>query len=83
MREWHYLITDKEGLHARPAAQLMMLAKTFQSEIRGEFNGRFADLKSVIETLGLGAVCGDQVCIRAVGPDEEEAIDAIRQLLEP
>ncbi|MBT9778289.1 HPr family phosphocarrier protein [Clostridium sp. MCC353] len=82
MREWCFQITDPCGLHAKPASMLMMTARKFQSEIRGDLNKYSADLKNVIEILGLGAEFGDRVLIRAEGPDEAEAIEAIKEAFE-
>lgn len=82
MREWRCRIADSEGLHVRPASELMMQARKFRSQIRGDFDKRSADIKDVLEIMGLGAKQGDVVCFSADGPDEEEAIEAIRRIME-
>ncbi|PNV63979.1 HPr family phosphocarrier protein [Clostridium sp. chh4-2] len=82
MREWRFQITDPCGLHARPASALTMTARKFQSELRGDSNKHSADLKNIIEILGLGAEFGDDVLIRAEGPDEAEAIEALKEAFE-
>jgi phosphoenolpyruvate---glycerone phosphotransferase subunit DhaM len=72
------VLADPEGLHARPAAELVKLAGRFAARI--QVNGR--DARSLLGVLALGLRKGDQVRIEADGPDAAEAVDAVRDLLE-
>ena len=65
------------GLHARPAARLVSIARDFNAEIKLRANNREADAKSVAALLMLAAAQNTQVQITATGPDEAEAASAV------
>jgi PTS hybrid protein len=71
------VLTDPEGLHARPAAELVKLAGRFRSSVRVND----ADGRSLLRILALGLRKGDTVRIEAAGPDARAAVDALRELL--
>ncbi len=77
MREFNYVITDPEGIHARPAGELVTKAKSFQSEIKIVKDGRDADCKRIFGIMGLGVKCGQEVTMTFDGPDEDEASKAL------
>lgn len=81
MKEFTYVITDKEGIHARPAGELVKLAKTFGSSIHVEKDGKKADAKKVFGLMGLGAKQGHEITIRIEGEDEAAAAEAIGTFL--
>src|SRR4051794_11840693 len=72
------VLADPEGLHARPAAELVKLAGRFAARV--QVNGR--DARSLLGILALGLRQGDRVRIEADGPDAADAVDAVRALLE-
>ena len=45
MKEFKYVIKDNEGIHARPAGELVKLAKSFESSVMIEKEGKKADCK--------------------------------------
>jgi phosphocarrier protein FPr/phosphocarrier protein len=71
------------GLHARPAARLSKLAGEYdaQAEIVAE-DGRAASVRSPVAMLGLGLRPGAQMTVRAGGPQADEAVAALVELLE-
>ncbi len=69
------------GIHARPAARLGELAKTFASSIRIECHDKTADLRSPIGLLSLGVRHDDSITLTAQGPDAATAIAAIADLI--
>src|SRR5437588_1037786 len=71
-------ILNKTGLHARPAATFVDLAKRFQAEIRVRSDGTVANGKSLISLLQLGAEHGATVRVSAQGPDAADALDALK-----
>ena len=73
MKEFTYTITDKDGMHARPAGRLAMCAKQFASDISVKANGKTADGKRVISLMMLGAVLGTTLTFCVSGEDEEKA----------
>lgn len=81
MKEFRYTITDREGIHARPAGDLVKTAVRFQSSLtigKGEKSG---DLKRIFSIMGLAAKQGEEIVITADGPDEADAIQAIEEFL--
>jgi phosphotransferase system HPr (HPr) family protein len=79
-REERLIVSNKVGLHARPAALLVKVAQKFDAEIEVSLNGRKANAKSIMGLLTLCAECGAQVKVSASGDDAEEAIRAITDL---
>jgi phosphocarrier protein HPr len=72
------------GLHARPAADFVRAAGAFASTVRIEnLTGRrpAANAKSIIAVLAAGAESGHIVKITAEGPDEEQALETLAELL--
>lgn len=81
MVTWTYEIQDPEGLHARPASKLVMTAMKYESDIRIMCGQNSADAKNILELLALGVDRKDKILVRAVGSDEEEALEAVRMTL--
>jgi len=69
------------ALHARPAAELVRAAGRLAATVTIEANGRRANVKSILEILGLGAVGGTELKIGATGPDAEEAARALAEVI--
>ena len=55
MKEFKYVITDAEGIHARPATMLVKKAAGFKSDINIEAVGKKVNAIGVLGVLGLGA----------------------------
>lgn len=80
-RERTARIVNRDGLHARPAAEFVKLANTFTSEIwvrkaELEVNG-----KSIMGVMMLAAEYGSEVVIRASGEDADAALDELAALV--
>ncbi|KOX48358.1 PTS fructose transporter subunit IIA [Streptomyces purpurogeneiscleroticus] len=65
------------GLHARPAAHWVAVAKSCSARIQVRHEAQVADAKSLIGLLQLGLRCGDPVTISAEGDDEAGALARI------
>ncbi len=76
------VITNEQGLHARPAQLLARLALQFDSIIDLVRDSQRVDAKSILHMLTLGADQGTKLIIEAKGPDAEEALDALVRLVE-
>ena len=74
-------IVNQLGLHARPAAQIVKIASTFQSEIEIVKDGMAVNGKSIMGVMMLAAECGSSITLRATGPDEAAAVDALAALV--
>lgn len=81
MKTIQYTITDREGIHARPAGLLVKQANKFQSDITLQKDGQTADAKRIFSVMGLAAKQGQVVTVTAEGPDEEAAVQAIEKCL--
>ncbi|CAM3820733.1 phosphocarrier protein HPr [Alkalicoccus chagannorensis] len=81
MAEQQYKITAETGIHARPATQLVNKAGQFESEVTLEYNGKSVNLKSIMGVMSLGVSQGAEVTIKAEGPDEQEAISALDEVM--
>ena len=66
MKEFKYVVTDAEGIHARPAGLLVKKA--------GEFTSSVTHAKRIFGVMGLGVKTGEEVTITADGADEDAAI---------
>ncbi len=70
-------VINATGLHARPAASVVTLAKKFNSRIMIEKNGEQANARSLVSILALDIRMGDTVRILAKGDDQTMAIEAL------
>jgi phosphocarrier protein HPr len=75
------VIIDPLGLHLRPAAKLVLVAKSFLSDVRVLCRGNTANAKSILDLATLAAECGTTLEIVAHGPDAQEAVTALTDLL--
>jgi phosphocarrier protein len=75
-------IINKLGLHARAAAKLVTTASRFAAEINISHNGQTVNGKSIMGVMMLAASKGTEITVAASGQDEEEALQAICQLVE-
>jgi len=74
-------IVNSLGLHARPAARIVKLASDFQSDIEIVKDGMPVNGKSIMGVMMLAAECGSAILLRAHGPDEAAAVDALAALV--
>ncbi len=75
------LICNKLGLHARAAAKLVTLASEFSAEIFLHHGDKKVNGKSIMGVMMLAASKGTQLVLCADGSDEQQAIEAIEQLV--
>lgn len=77
MKEFSYTITDKDGIHARPAGMLVKEAGKFSSKISISKGEKTGDLKKIFSVMSLAAKKDDVVKVTADGPDEDTAIEQL------
>ena len=77
MKEFKYVITDNEGIHARPAGELVKLVKGFESTVSIEKEGKKVDCRKLLALMGLGVKKGHRLRFTAQGADAEQALKAI------
>jgi phosphocarrier protein HPr len=74
-------VTNKLGLHARPAAQFVKRVRSFRSEIwLVTADGRYS-ASSLIDVLRANLDCGASATLEAHGVDAEEAVERLEKLL--
>ncbi len=81
MLELEIEIINKLGLHARAAAKLVACASGFKSAIDIEKSGRRVNAKSIMGVMMLAASQGSMVKLYIEGDDSEQAIEALRELI--
>ncbi len=75
------IILNHLGLHARPAMSFVDVANTFTSEIRVRKDSQEVDGKSIMQMMMLAATKGTELLLLAQGPDAQDAVDALGELV--
>ena len=75
------VVNNQVGLHARPATFFIQKANEFKSTILVEKEERRVNAKSLLGILSLGITKGTTINLIADGPDEEEAVTALVDLI--
>lgn len=75
------VIQSENGMHARPASQIVSACNAYESEIFINHQDTQANARSIMNLLGLGISKGDEVEVVADGPDADEAEQAIAKIL--
>jgi phosphocarrier protein len=74
-------VSNRQGIHARPAHALATLAGTFQASIEIVRGGIVADAKSILAIMTLAAEQGAELLLRAEGDDAHQALAALERLI--
>lgn len=76
-----FLIKNKLGLHARAATVLAQLAMQFDAQIMLYQDDKMAEGDSVLALMLLESSQGKEVRVVCEGPDAQQALDAIGELI--
>jgi phosphocarrier protein HPr len=79
--EKNLIISNKSGIHVRPAAQIADVANKFDSDIIIMKDNTEVNAKSIMDILTLAAGQGTKITVRATGVDEKKAIEEIEFLI--
>ena len=82
MKEATLTLKNRLGLHARAAAKLVQAASSFDSKVSLTRDGEEVDGKSILGLLLLAAGKGTPLLVRVEGTDEEQALAALRDLVD-
>jgi phosphocarrier protein len=82
MTEAVVVVSNESGLHVRTCSDFVKVAAQFRSEIFVQHNGTEINGKSILGLIGLAAEAGSMIKVRADGPDEREAVAALKELVE-
>ena len=81
MCEREVRIENRNGLHARPAAEIVKAASKFSSEVTIRRDDLEVNGKSIMGVMMLAAEYGTTIFLRANGDDAEQAVEAIAALV--
>ena len=76
-----FTVTNKLGIHARPAAQFVKTASNFSCDIQVENDDEQADGKSIMGLMMLAAGHGSVLTITTHGDDEDIALEELGSLI--
>lgn len=82
MLERDIVVSNKLGLHARASAKLVQLVQGFKSTVWLISKGREVNAQSIMGVMMLAAGLGSEVELEVDGPDEQQAFDAIKALVD-
>jgi phosphocarrier protein len=75
-------VVPEDGLHARPASQVVEAANEYESDVTvAPADGISVDAASMLAVTGLGIGSGDEADLTADGPDEQAALDELETIL--
>lgn len=75
------VIQNKYGLHARPAAEFVKAAHTFECDVQVCKDDLEVNGKSIMGMMMLAAERGAEIVIRTSGPDADEAMEKLVELV--
>ncbi len=78
----HFLVANKLGIHARPAAMFVKTANRFRCDIFVEKDGEKVNGKSIMGLMMLAAGPGSKLIVHAQGNDASQALAEIETLIE-
>jgi phosphotransferase system HPr (HPr) family protein len=81
MVEKKVIVSLQTGLHARPAAMFVQVANKFASEIYVLKDTKKVNAKSIMGIMSLAVSKGTEITIQADGPDAEEAVNALAEIV--
>ncbi len=81
MKEFKYVITDPEGIHARPAGEFVKAAKEFESDVTIAKDGKAVSAKKIFGVMGLAAKQGQEITVTVEGADEDKAAAELEAFL--
>ena len=80
--EQEFVISNKQGLHARPAALFVQIAEKYDSEVTVIKDQERVNGKSIMGLLMLGAHYQSKIVIIVDGADAPQAMDDIKRFFD-
>ncbi len=75
-----FVVSNKLGIHARPAAMFVKVANQFAAEVFVEKDGERVNGKSIMGLMMLAAGPNSSVTVEAIGDDAESALEELAKL---
>ncbi len=82
MKSQKVTIVDEIGIHARPASAIVNTTSKYNSKVEFKVEDKIANAKSIINLMALGVKKGAEIEIIVDGPDENEALETLVQIME-
>ena len=74
-------VVNENGIHARPAAEIVKVAAKFRANITLARDGLEVNGKSIMGVMMLAAECGSSILAKATGDDANQALDALETVI--
>jgi phosphocarrier protein len=74
-------IVNQRGLHARASAKFVKCAESFDADITVSRDGMSVPATSIMGLMMLGAAMGTSISVEARGPQAQQALDALAELV--
>ena len=81
MKEFKYVVTDPEGIHARPAGILVKQAAGYQSTVKITKGEKTADAKRIFGVMGMGVKTGEDVTSTVEGGADDTTVQGLEACL--
>ena len=81
MKEFRYVITDEQGIHARPAGLFVKEAAACECKVTISKEGKEVDAKRILGVMGLGVKKGQEIVLKTEGADEDVAMEKLSAFL--
>lgn len=81
MKEFTYVITDEQGIHARPAGLFVKDAAACECSVTIGKGGKEVDAKRILGVMSLGVKKGEEITLKTDGADEEAAMEKLSTFL--
>ena len=81
MKEFRYVITDEQGIHARPAGLFVKEAAACECNVTISKEGKEVDAKRILGVMGLGVKKGQEIVLKTDGADEDTAMEKLSAFL--
>ncbi len=81
MKEFRYVITDEQGIHARPAGLFVKEAAACACSVTVSKDGKEVDAKRILGVMSLGVKKGQEIVLKTDGEGEEEAMEKLSTFL--
>lgn len=81
MKEFRYVITDEQGIHARPAGLFVKEAAACECNVTISKEGKEVDAKRILGVMGLGVKRGQEIVLKTDGADEDAAMEKLSAFL--
>ena len=81
MKEFRYVITDEQGIHARPAGLFVKEAAACECNVTISKEGKEVDAKRILGGMGIGVKKGQEIVLKTDGADEDAAMEKLSAFL--